>query len=297
MCLSAAATVPLFGGWELAAGARHTCAVVSGGAVKCWGDNGNGQLGNGTTVGASMPVEVVGVFGATAVAAGRSRLTGTVPFGGDHTCAIVVGGRVKCWGDNTFGQLGNGTTGQVNPEAVDVIGVSGATTLASGARHTCVIVGGGAIKCWGNNSHGQLGNGTTSPASLTAVDVIGIASASALAAGSEHTCAISVGGGVKCWGANDKGQLGDGTTTDSSIAVNATGIHGATALAAGNGHSCAIGVGGAVKCWGANCYGQLGNGTTVDAQPRARITPAPSSAARSSAGDTTGTGRSATVPA
>ena len=188
----------------IAAGGWYTCALTSGGGVKCWGENRSGQLGDGTTeTGRPAPVDVSGLSsGVSAIATG-----------GEHACALMSTGGVKCWGDDYYGQLGSSKT---TSTPVDVSGLSsGVSAIAAGDNHTCALMSTGGVKCWGENDWGQLGDGThTDPSSktITPVDVIGLSSGvSAIATGSSHTCALTSAGGLKCWGWNYSGQLGNGT--------------------------------------------------------------------------------------
>jgi alpha-tubulin suppressor-like RCC1 family protein len=202
-----------------------------------------------------------------------------------HFCAIVSGGAVICWGDNLWGELGNGSGGGTeaggfplpnnSPIPVAVSGLTGATAIAAGDSYTCAIVSGGAVECWGYSTDGELGNGTAGEvfggmltSSSVPVAVSGLTGATAIAAGSNHACAIVSGGAVMCWGGTGAGALGNGTTNaDSFIPVAVSGLTGATAIAAGDDYTCAIVSGGAVMCWGNDRFGQLGNPTSSTTTP------------------------------
>ncbi len=237
-----------------ATGYGHTCALLTDATMRCWGENRQGQLGNGTTAdpGTAHPVAVSGISGATAFTTGAY-----------HTCARLGNGTLKCWGRNGDAQLGNGTyTDSSTP--VPVSGITTAAMVSGGGAHTCAVLSDGTVWCWGDNRYGQLGDGTTL-GKTTPVPVSGITGAVAVSAGWDHTCALLGDSSVQCWGENASGQLGDGTTTRRTTPVPVSAVTGAVAVTAGWWHhSCALLGDGTVRCWGDNQWGQLGNGTTTD---------------------------------
>ncbi len=239
-------------------GGFHTCAVLSDGSMRCWGRNQDGQLGNGNnTTDASVPQTVIGLGGPVSAASA----------GGYHTCALMPDATARCWGRNTRGQLGDGSSSSFSSTPVTVSGLTNAAAVSGGLYHTCALLRDGTVQCWGENASGQLGN--TLVFSSVPVTVAGISNAVAISTGAFHSCAILSDGTTRCWGLNDNGQLGNGTTTNSSSPVQVTGLSGPIQIAIGgsigSGHSCALMPNRSGRCWGDNAYGQLGNGTTTDA--------------------------------
>jgi alpha-tubulin suppressor-like RCC1 family protein len=296
----------------ISAGQTHTCAVLDTGAVKCWGLNSSGQLGDNTTTQRLTPVDVSNLSGVAAVSAGSA-----------HTCALLRTGAVKCWG--TGGRTGDGTnTQRLTP--VDVSGLtSGVTAISAGHLHTCALLDTGAVRCWGANNRGELGsaagdknapfpvtglssgviaisggenrscavlntgrakcwgwndlggvgNGLTGDDPQTPVDVLNVSSAVAISTGGEHTCVLLSTGAVKCFGRNDAGQVGDGTNTARFTAVDVSNVSSAVAITTGRFHSCALISNGTARCWGNNGDGALGDNTTSNRNTGTSVTGIP----------------------
>jgi len=205
----------------LATSWSHTCGLTRVGVAYCWGDNSSGQLGNGSTTGSAAPVPVSGGLSFSALAAGGVVLStpGLIPNVSElgYTCGLTSPGAAYCWGDNSFGQLGDDSTTNSSTPVAAAGGLS-FRTLTAGYVHSCGLTNAGAAYCWGENSNGQLGDGWTTSSSVP-VAVSGGLSFDAVAAGAGHTCGLTSSGAAYCWGNNSEGQLGDGTTTSSSIPV------------------------------------------------------------------------------
>ena len=261
---------------KVATGGAHSCALTTGGGVFCWGDNYYTQLGVITANG-NLTTTLYSRIALQKYGSGYKAITA----GANHTCALTTAGAVKCWGDNQYWQAGDWST--VAGSGLD----SGVLAIAAGSNHTCAITSAGGVKCWGSNFNGQVGNGFIGNGSgvgvVRPVDVVGLTSGViAIEAAYNHSCALTTSGGVKCWGTNTQGQLGDGTTVQRLTPVDVVGLtSGVAKIAAGgfegqntaasSGHTCAITnnfLGGTVKCWGDNRNGQLGDNTlTYSTQP------------------------------
>ena len=256
---------------QISAAKYHTCAVRNDGTVWCWGLNDFGELGNNSTTTSSVPVQVRGV-GGTGFLTGVS----SVSANGKFTCALISASQsVVCWGHNQAGQLGIGATdNNVHSTPAYVVGVGGGGTLGNvsaittGANHACALLSGGGVDCWGLNDHGQLGNNSTADTNRP-VQVVGaggggtLSGVTQISGGRMHVCA-RIGGTIYCWGRNDNGELGNGTTTTSSFPVQTLNIATATQINAGEYHSCVRLQDGTAQCWGAAAFGQIGDGTTSD---------------------------------
>lgn len=243
---------------QVSAGYAHTCVVTVEGAAKCWGYNGSGQLGDGTRVDRSMPVQVVGLESGVA-----SITAGTL-----MTCAVLKTGEAKCWGGgNAHGQLGDGTTvSKLVPTSVQL--PSPVKAIVVDQYTACALTTTGGVLCWGYNSEGQVGDGTKLTR-LVPTPVVGLQSgvrqiAHPRTTNPSHVCALTASGGVKCWGANSSGELGDGTALSRVTPVDVWGLtSGVKSIAAGQGHTCALTEAGAMSCWGNNQYGNLGAGISA----------------------------------
>src|SRR3569832_2245523 len=276
---------------DVAAGGFHSCALLDNGQLKCWGDNSAGQLGLGDTVNRGDQSDQMG-DALPSVDLGTGRRAQHIALGFAHTCALLDNGQVKCWGDNDSGQLGledavsrrGIAPGQMgdNLPGVDLGTGQRALEIALNDSNTCAILNTGHIKCWGRriggllglgddiigNSPGELGDG------LAALNLGTGRTGTAIAVGDYHACALLDTGQVKCWGDGYSGQLGLGDTRrrgysekdmgDALPAVQLGTGHTAISIAAGYNHTCALLDNGKLKCWGDNSAGQLGLGDTVN---------------------------------
>jgi alpha-tubulin suppressor-like RCC1 family protein len=264
---------------DVAAGEYHTCALLSNGKVQCWGLNGAGQLGNGVDqeyLGRNVPGDVIGLpSAATMITAGPS-----------HTCAVVMDGSMWCWGNDEYGQLGDGSVvkgaadkGKATP--VKVAGLENVTLMAAGERHTCAMAD-KVVYCWGDNSRGQLGNGTTESSAVPQAVTSLNPNVTVLTAGEKHTCALVAdpsepGKSIQCWGDNAYGQMG--RSFDSKIGSTPVAVEGATGettlLSAGYEFTCAVSKDDQAFCWGITSYGQSGNLTDSSPAMLPELTPTP----------------------
>ena len=271
----------------VAAGYDYTCGLLASGRVFCWGANESGQLGDGTTVPRGRPAAVAGLEeGAASIAAGATFACAVTPPGGvkcwgsingsttaanvpglagakevaagwSHACVLSSAGGVKCWGANGSGQLGDGTTDSSAMPA-EVVGLSaGIAAIAAQGDRTCAVTASGAVKCWGANSLGGVGDGTTQDRSRP-VDVAGLVGVRSVVLSNSTTCVLTTAGGVKCWG-GDRPSQGNGYGEASLTPVDVTALtSGVASIAGGSNHFCATTVNGELVCWGGNDYGARG---------------------------------------
>jgi len=262
----------------IAAGGAHTCAILDTGAVRCWGFGIDGRLGYGdqNTIGDNEAPAAVGP-----VMLGTGRTAAAITAGNAHTCALLDDGTVRCWGNARFGQVGSGNTftfsATQTPDTLPLVALGGAAVaISAGDFHTCALLAGGAVRCWGVGLNGRLGYGNTNtigddetPDAAGPVDLG--RPAVAISAGADHTCAVLDDGTVRCWGAGHDGQLGYGNTADigddeqpsAAGPVDLGPGRTAVAIAAGSTSTCARLDDGSLRCWGDGANGLLGSCSTA----------------------------------
>lgn len=250
---------------KVVTGGSHTCALADNGLVSCWGANEKGQLGTGDTNPRPAPTAVAGLDGGVT----------TIGATENGTCAIKKDGTVWCWGANDFAQLGQGAQdADPHPTPVTIAGLKDVYWLIGGANHMCAISWNNSMSCWGSNADGQAGTGAVGGVVAAPAQVPGVTRVKAAAAGANFTCISSESTKVRCWGVNDKGQLGvaPGGPTGTPTAVSTVeGVYegGVYDLQAGASHVCASSWSTTqLVCWGDNFFGQVAQGTTGDATPR-----------------------------
>jgi alpha-tubulin suppressor-like RCC1 family protein len=265
---------PLDGINSIRGGSNHTCAMLNDGSVRCWGHGQFGQLGYASTnnIG-NTSTRLPHTAGPVGILGKATKLT----TGGDHTCALLDSGLVRCWGRNDFGQLGLNTTQNLGDgEAITEFGyvnIGGpAIRISAGKDHTCAVMATGNVRCWGRNQYGQLGYGNTDTIGdneqpWQAGDVkLGANTATDVVAGENHTCALLSSGRLLCWGKNTYGQLGYphfqsvgiSLTPDTQTPVEPTGL--VAQVSVDKNATCALLRSGSVICWGNNYLGQVGSG-------------------------------------
>ena len=242
----------------LALGGEFGCALSAQGRAYCWGDNTQGELGNGGTLNSNVTTHNVGT-----PVDGSLRYT-SIAAGNQFACALTTEGLAYCWGNNERGQLGNGDSGENHKSSapVPVAGGITFTSITAGEQFACALTAAGRAYCWGANSYGQLGNGDSGIGHISSgpVAVKGKLRFASIAAGGDHTCGITTQGKTYCWGQNGNGRLGNDSSDDSSVPVAVVGRHTFAALSLGTESSCALTTSGKAYCWGGNSSGQHGNG-------------------------------------
>ncbi|MBF0286176.1 MAG: hypothetical protein HQM14_00040 [SAR324 cluster bacterium] len=264
---------------QVSAGGNHTCALLSDSSLYCWGEGVSGKLGSGNEKNQSTPFEVTHI--ATSVPNTSRGTPVQVSAGGDHTCVLLSDNKIRCWGEGSSGQLGNGNQFD-SSTAVAVENIFTATQVGAGRNHSCALINDGItgllsnrIVCWGGNSEGQLGNGSLTLATTTATAINDLSDTVAthnillgmptqLSVGGDHACALLRDSTVRCWGKGDSGQLGNGSTTDATVPTEVSDIDTAIQVSAGDDHTCVLLSDQTIQCWGQGTSGQLGNDSTSD---------------------------------
>jgi alpha-tubulin suppressor-like RCC1 family protein len=237
----------------------QTCGVTyADRQVYCWGGNGHGELGDGTTTSRLTPVAVAG-----------GRQFRGVSAGGDHTCGVTTSSEAFCWGSNRYGQIGDSSTAILRRRPTRIAGGHLFRQVSAGWQHTCAMTLADRAYCWGNGREGQIGNGKTY-LSFWPRRVAGGLSFGRVSAGFQHTCGETTTNRAYCWGDNFGGALGDGTYTARLTPVAVVGGLAFSQLSAGGGNTCGVTPASVGYCWGSNIYGQLGDGTETN-----RLTPTP----------------------
>ena len=277
---NASNTGPLVNVLQLAAGDDHACALLTNHQVRCWGDNSDGQVGNGTDGNNYALPQAVRNAGDT------GNLVNVIQISAesDGTCALLSNHTIRCWGDNDYGQLGNGENGDASdsnlPVTVHNVANTGAlgnvVQVESGYDTNCARLSNGQARCWGYNEQGQLGNDDSGVSAEDVPQVVQnvpgtgpLTNVTQLSVAGYTGCARLGNGQARCWGYNDDGEIGDGTTTERDrpvIVSNAGGtgaLSGVVEIWAGYNHTCARVAGGQVRCWGSTDEGEVGDGTPV----------------------------------
>lgn len=250
---------------SLSAASLHACGLTAAGTAYCWGANSAGQLGDGTTTNRPVPVAVTGGLSFAKITTGG--------YARGLTCGLTISGAAYCWGENVAGQLGIGTTDDIaHPVPTPVSGGFAFASLAAGTSHVCGLTSAGSAYCWGANAAGALGDGTLLQRSAPVAVTGGIAFAQIVAGGfsnlNAHTCGLTGSGQAYCWGDNQVGAIGDGSTVNRLAPSALAGQSSFISLAAGSRHTCGLATTGILHCWGSNGAGQLGvNSVTMQSAP------------------------------
>ena len=234
-------------------GDSHSYVLNDKGTAFGFGYNGNGQLGNGTTLGTSLPTPVAGLGGLRDIASGAN-----------HGLALRDDRTVVAWGYNAAGQLGSGSTENSIKNFVAVSGLSNIVAIAAGDYHSLTLKQDGTVWAWGLNVDGQLGDGSTVTLRNVPVQVTGLSGVVAITAGGRHSLAVKIDGSVVAWGSNSNGQLGNGSIISSNVPIAVLGLSNIATVAAGGLHSLAVKDDATVAAWGSNAFGQLGVGDTTN---------------------------------